>query len=172
MKNYCRIPDDKEKPWCFTNETEWGFCDVCPCDQCKLQRSDCSRPFTFLHTGFFDSDKFQQKVKPWHSSWWDWLSCYQKFHAWILSGSNNIKSPPSGHPFIPPNYMELFCFDLFTLICISKGCLVSTQGSFPQLHQQLNKLIWPLVQKLSCRQRLHKRSLLTCWNIGLQRKLL
>ena len=28
LSNYCRNLDDKEMPWCFTSETEWGYCDV------------------------------------------------------------------------------------------------------------------------------------------------
>ena len=28
LSNHCRNLDDKEMPWCFTSETEWGYCDV------------------------------------------------------------------------------------------------------------------------------------------------
>ncbi len=44
MNNYCRNLVEKEKPWCFTSETDWGYCEVSQC-KCRLAISQCKCVF-------------------------------------------------------------------------------------------------------------------------------
>ncbi|XP_071419702.1 hyaluronan-binding protein 2 isoform X2 [Pithys albifrons albifrons] len=40
--NFCRNPDDDEKPWCYVRkkkEVDWEFCDVSPCSGKELETS-------------------------------------------------------------------------------------------------------------------------------------
>lgn len=66
MNNYCRNPD-KDKPWCFTSETESGYCDV---TQCKLVlemlREIGSREFAILAKMVVGSTI--NCTVPWHTS--------------------------------------------------------------------------------------------------------
>ncbi|OWK56989.1 Hyaluronan-binding protein 2 [Lonchura striata] len=41
--NFCRNPDEDEKPWCYirkNNEVDWEYCDVSPCSGKELIASD------------------------------------------------------------------------------------------------------------------------------------
>uniref|UniRef100_A0A8C3UG70 Uncharacterized protein n=1 Tax=Catharus ustulatus TaxID=91951 RepID=A0A8C3UG70_CATUS len=41
--NFCRNPDDDEKPWCYirkNKEVDWEYCDVSPCSGKQFEASD------------------------------------------------------------------------------------------------------------------------------------